>query len=582
MGRSGSGQGPKAELSKTAISRAGSPSVGAVDPIERRPIGPGESVIRCAGCGAYQLTQTWESSGRRCAACGHDRAWAEHEEPFAFTDADFQASRDARETQAVTPSAAHQAGPNHGSGRNLRVSRADLPTRRRLRVERPHEPGSVEPDDSGSPEWTRQQDRSRIEGAGWDTSVLDRARVLVVGAGAIGNEVLKNLALAGVGSILIVDLDAVEASNLTRSVLFTPEDVGQPKAQVAAKRLAYLEGRLTLQPLQGRFQELFGPGALRRFDAAFCCVDNIQARIDLAKLCLATRTPMIEGGVDGLSGQASIWLTPEGACYDCTQTEDSRSKAGRRTSCPGVVVGEAPRPTVPFTPTISSLIGAVMSQWGLQAIHGRFADQPSQQFSFQSLHVGQKLIQSTDLYRLQPSAACPTHRTWADEAGFRVPVDGPIEGGVSLGDTAATLLGRAGESGKWAEPLELRLGYDFAPWGACFRCGERFPIERRFGEIPLSATRCANGCLDAQGLASTVQPSFVGEHDVGWLTAENELTRRPLKALGVRPYDLLEVRSLSDGSSVWFEAAGDEETRDLFGPIDARPIRPPTERSPKE
>src|SRR4051794_989267 len=68
----------------------------------------------------------------------------------------------------------------------------------------------------------------------WRQERLAAARVLVVGAGALGNEVIKNLALLGVGTTLVIDLDDVEPSNLSRSVLFRAEDGGQPKSDVAA------------------------------------------------------------------------------------------------------------------------------------------------------------------------------------------------------------------------------------------------------------------------------------------------------------------------------------------------------------
>ena len=70
----------------------------------------------------------------------------------------------------------------------------------------------------------------------WRQERLAAARVLVVGAGALGNEVLKNLALLGVGTVYVIDLDDVEPSNLSRSVLFRAEDGGRPKAEVAAQR----------------------------------------------------------------------------------------------------------------------------------------------------------------------------------------------------------------------------------------------------------------------------------------------------------------------------------------------------------
>ena len=70
----------------------------------------------------------------------------------------------------------------------------------------------------------------------WDQERLAQAKVLVIGAGALGNEILKNLALLGVGNVVVADRDRIENSNLSRSVLFRGEDCGLSKADVAAAR----------------------------------------------------------------------------------------------------------------------------------------------------------------------------------------------------------------------------------------------------------------------------------------------------------------------------------------------------------
>src|SRR5215470_277308 len=82
--------------------------------------------------------------------------------------------------------------------------------------------------------------------AWWDQARLRRARVLVIGAGALGNEILKNLALLGVGNVLVADLDRVANSNLSRSVLFREADCGRPKVEVVAEhaRQIYPDMRL--------------------------------------------------------------------------------------------------------------------------------------------------------------------------------------------------------------------------------------------------------------------------------------------------------------------------------------------------
>ena len=77
---------------------------------------------------------------------------------------------------------------------------------------------------------TRKLDQSRVTDSGWSAQRLDQARFLLVGCGAVGNEVARLLMMAGAGNLVVVDPDTVDASNLTRSILFRPEDVGRPKA----------------------------------------------------------------------------------------------------------------------------------------------------------------------------------------------------------------------------------------------------------------------------------------------------------------------------------------------------------------
>src|SRR5687768_924383 len=72
----------------------------------------------------------------------------------------------------------------------------------------------------------------------WDQARLSRARILVIGAGALGNEIIKNLSLLGVGQLLIADLDRVENSNLSRAILYREADNGLAKAEVAARTAA--------------------------------------------------------------------------------------------------------------------------------------------------------------------------------------------------------------------------------------------------------------------------------------------------------------------------------------------------------
>src|SRR5712691_10304248 len=85
----------------------------------------------------------------------------------------------------------------------------------------------------------------------WRQEKLAAAKVLVVGAGALGNEVLKNLALLGVGHVYIIDYDTIESSNLTRSVLYRASDAGKSKAERAAAAVKSINPDVKVHAVNG-------------------------------------------------------------------------------------------------------------------------------------------------------------------------------------------------------------------------------------------------------------------------------------------------------------------------------------------
>src|SRR5437868_15434920 len=113
-------------------------------------------------------------------------------------------------------------------------------------MDTPMPPLQITPADASAAEEDRFH-RFRLIGW-WDQKKLAAAKVLVVGAGALGNEIVKNLALLGVGHVLIADLDRVENSNLSRSVLYRASDDGRPKAEVAASAARDIYPDLKIQP----------------------------------------------------------------------------------------------------------------------------------------------------------------------------------------------------------------------------------------------------------------------------------------------------------------------------------------------
>ena len=113
----------------------------------------------------------------------------------------------------------------------------------------------------------------------WDQEKVAAARILVIGAGAIGNEVIKNLALLGVGHILIVDMDRIEASNLSRSVLFRESDEGNFKASTAARAARQIYPGIDARSIDGNLLADVGLNHFRLAQVIIGALDNREARV---------------------------------------------------------------------------------------------------------------------------------------------------------------------------------------------------------------------------------------------------------------------------------------------------------------
>jgi adenylyltransferase/sulfurtransferase len=203
----------------------------------------------------------------------------------------------------------------------------------------------------------------------WERETVQAARVMVVGAGALGNEVLKNLALMGVGYLFIVDFDDIEAANLSRSVLFREGDSGQPKAEVAARRIKELNPDVSVQYFQGDVTTELGLGLFRRMDAVVGCLDNREARLAINRFTYWLGMPWVDGAIQELLGLVRVFGPGHGACYECTLTEQARREMSARYSCPLLARHNILLGKVPTTPTISSIIGAMQAQEALKLIH---------------------------------------------------------------------------------------------------------------------------------------------------------------------------------------------------------------------
>ena len=150
---------------------------------------------------------------------------------------------------------------------------------------------------SATPQQPVEDRYTRVLQLGWDVDLLKRSTILVVGAGALGNEIIKDLVLAGIGRLIIVDMDIIETHNLTRSVLFRGSDVGRGKAQVAAEAAADIEPNIATNWFDTPLQTTLGLGVFRDADVVLGGVDNLQTRRDINRSCMQAGTPFIDGGL---------------------------------------------------------------------------------------------------------------------------------------------------------------------------------------------------------------------------------------------------------------------------------------------
>ncbi len=203
----------------------------------------------------------------------------------------------------------------------------------------------------------------------WDQAKLARAKVLVIGAGALGNEIIKNLVLLGVGNILIADKDTIENSNLSRSVLYRKADNGKFKAEVAAAAAQEIYPDLHVHSFVGDIVNDLGLGVYRWADVIIGGLDNREARLAINRNAWKVNRPWIDGAIEQIDGVARVFV-PDGPCYECTMSKRDWDLIRHRRSCNLLTRAEMERGKTPTTPTVSSIIAGVQTQEAVKVLHG--------------------------------------------------------------------------------------------------------------------------------------------------------------------------------------------------------------------
>ena len=204
----------------------------------------------------------------------------------------------------------------------------------------------------------------------WKQEVVREATALVIGAGALGNEVLKNLTLMGIGHIIVADFDTIEDSNLSRSVLFRASDRGRRKVDAVAERIKELNPDVKVKTWHGDINHGLGAGIFRHVDVIIGCLDNREARLSIDRFAQSVGRPWVDGAIQELMGIVRVfWPLKGGANYESTLTDRDFQLISLRYSCPILARDNVLHGKVPTTPTSASIVAAFQTQDALKIIH---------------------------------------------------------------------------------------------------------------------------------------------------------------------------------------------------------------------
>lgn len=363
----------------------------------------------------------------------------------------------------------------------------------------------------------------------WDQAKIESARVLVVGAGALGNEILKNLALMGFLHIVVVDLDHIELSNLSRAILFRTSDLGSYKAEAVAAAYTDLLPEARVQPLVANIMQDCGLGLFAWADLILAGLDNREARLWINRSAWKVGRPWIDGAIEGLNGVARVFLPGKAPCYECTLGETDWAILGRRMSCNLLLHEPNQQGRVPTTPTISSIIAGVQVQEAVKLLHG-LPTLASKGYVFEGIHHTSYVVEYTQ------NPDCLSHYT----------LDPIVQLPSRSGEWTLEQLLQQARSDLKTDEVVLEFSRDIIHKLTCPACGVEEQVFAPVGSVSYERGRCPH---DAQMRVVQTLAGYKGEP---------ELASRQLDQLGLPLFDIFTARSLE--SEISYCIAGDAKS----------------------
>ena len=348
----------------------------------------------------------------------------------------------------------------------------------------------------------------------WDQQKLRDAKILVVGAGAIGNEVLKNLALLGIGHILVIDRDSIVLSNLSRSVLFRTGDVGRQKAVVSAERTREIYDGCKVVAFSGNVMYELGLGVFGWADVILGALDNREARLWVNRTAWKMNRPWVDGAIEGINGVARVFLPGKPPCYECTLGEADWKILEKRMSCNLLTREDMERGKTPTTPTTSSVIAGIQVQEALKLLHG-MPVLAGKGFVFEGMNHTSYVVEYT------PNEDCFSHEVYADVRSWPKPSE----------ETTLTGLYTYAQSELGAAEVALDFSRDIIKALCCPSCGISTDVFACVGTLSEDQGKCP---VDGTMREVVTIHGYAGKEPFG---------KKTVNSLGLPAYDVFVARS---------------------------------------
>jgi len=349
--------------------------------------------------------------------------------------------------------------------------------------------------------------------------------ILVVGVGAGGNELLKNLILMGFGHFTIVDFDFIEDSNLSRTTLFRKSDIGKSKAITAAERLLdySLHESPVIKGIHGNIMQDIGPGIFINHDIIVCCVDTLQARAYINDWSVRLKKPFFEMGFEKMNVDISFFDPSEDNAPCLRELIGQKGFSEKRNSCSGLKIKDEKLSHIPTIQVASAMAGVLIAIEIIKFLQGKST-------------LKNKILQyygmdhRMNTYGIDRSKQCLIHQEPQLEY-LKIKADNQL---ITL-----DFLNLINE--KYHDYFLLTLPERFVIRSFCEGCGKEMIFNKRFSTIFDEERWCRN-CRSKKEYYFPGNFEIISEVHVKM--KDTIILQRKLYELGILPMDLLLLKGI--------------------------------------